>query len=94
VITYIAGAALVLVPVAAPRIWSADARRNIPHFDRLYRASQAEPVRGICQAARRSGAAFSQHRFMCDIRTAHQNVACSSSRSRMAASSIHQRHRE
>jgi hypothetical protein len=63
VISYVAGAALVLAPVAAPKIWSADARRNMrAHFDRLYRGqAEAEPVRGdLVGPLADPGAAFSQ----------------------------------
>jgi hypothetical protein len=48
VAAYIAGAAIVVMPFAAPKIWTADARRNMrAHFDRLYRGeAEAQPTRG------------------------------------------------
>ena len=45
---YAAGAAIVVMPFVAPKIWTADSRRNMRvHFDRLYRGqAEAQPIRG------------------------------------------------
>jgi hypothetical protein len=45
---YLAGAAIVLLPFVAPKIWSAEARRHVfAHFDRLYRGeAEPQPTRG------------------------------------------------
>jgi len=45
---YVTGAAIVLLPVITPKIWTADARRSVyAHFDRLYRGeAEAQPTRG------------------------------------------------
>ena len=45
---YVVGAAIVVLPFVAPKIWTADARRNLRvHFDRLYRGeAEAQPTRG------------------------------------------------
>lgn len=45
---YVAGTAIVVLPFVAPKLWTADARRNIRvHFDRLYRGdADARPLRG------------------------------------------------
>jgi hypothetical protein len=63
IVTYVAGASLVLAPFVAPKIWSPEGRQNIrAHFDRLYRGqAEAEPVRGdLVGPLADPGAAFSQ----------------------------------
>ena len=48
VAAYTAGAAIVLLPFAVPKVSTADARANLrAHFDRLYRGqAEAQPIRG------------------------------------------------
>ena len=45
---YVTGAAIVVLPFVAPKIWTGDARRSMrAHFDRLYRGeAEAQPTRG------------------------------------------------
>ena len=45
---YTAGAAIVVLPFVAPKLWTPDARRNMrAHFDRLYRGeAEGQPIRG------------------------------------------------
>jgi hypothetical protein len=48
VASFALGAAIVVLPFVAPKVWSADDRREVrAHFDRLYRGqAEAQPVRG------------------------------------------------